>query len=181
MSNEEKILALLEQMNGRLDKLEQDVSAIKADAEVIKEDEEIQQANTQKQKKAPQDTVIDDAADDEMLPQAIEVVVQAGVASTSLLQRRLHVGYSRAGRLIDELEARGIVGPSEAGTPRRILINYQQWQILRNQMFPDCRSVHKSSPQPQPQPQSPYPQQQMPPYPLYQGVPKVPWYKKIFR
>ena len=64
---------------------------------------------------------------DEMLPQAIEVVVEAGMASTSLLQRRLRLGYARAGRLIDELEERGIVGPHEGSKPRQVLITRQQW------------------------------------------------------
>ena len=64
---------------------------------------------------------------DEMLPQAIEVVVEAGMASTSLLQRRLRLGYARAGRLIDELEERGIIGPHEGSKPRQVLITRQQW------------------------------------------------------
>ncbi|MBQ4617169.1 MAG: DNA translocase FtsK 4TM domain-containing protein [Clostridia bacterium] len=64
---------------------------------------------------------------DEMLPQAIEAVVEAGQASTSLLQRRLRVGYARAGRLIDEMEQRGIIGPHEGSKPRQVLISRQQW------------------------------------------------------
>lgn len=64
---------------------------------------------------------------DEMLPQAIEVVVEAGMASTSLLQRKLRLGYARAGRIIDEMERRGIVGPHEGSKPRQVLITRQQW------------------------------------------------------
>ncbi len=64
---------------------------------------------------------------DEMLPQAIEVVVEGGSASTSLLQRRLRLGYARAGRLIDEMEKRGIIGPYEGSKPRQVLITRQQW------------------------------------------------------
>ncbi len=64
---------------------------------------------------------------DEMLPKAIEVVLEAGEASTSMLQRRLRLGYSRAGRLIDEMERRGIVGPHEGSKPRQVLISRQQW------------------------------------------------------
>ncbi|MCI8554710.1 MAG: DNA translocase FtsK [Clostridiales bacterium] len=63
---------------------------------------------------------------DDMLPQAIEVVVEAGQASTSLLQRRLRLGYARAGRVIDQLERRGIIGPHEGSKPRQVLITRQQ-------------------------------------------------------
>lgn len=73
---------------------------------------------------------------DEMLPQAIEVVVEAGMASTSLLQRRLRLGYARAGRIIDELEQRGIVGPHEGSKPRQVLITRQQW-LEMNMIRPD--------------------------------------------
>lgn len=65
--------------------------------------------------------------DDQMLPDAIECVVEAGVASTSLLQRRLKLGYARAARIIDEMEQRGIVGPFEGSKPRQVLISRQQW------------------------------------------------------
>ena len=67
-----------------------------------------------------------DGEGDDMLPQAIEVVVEAGQASTSLLQRRLRLGYARAGRIIDELEQRGIIGPHEGSKPRQVLITRQQ-------------------------------------------------------
>lgn len=68
-----------------------------------------------------------DSEADEMLPKAIEVVLEAGEASTSMLQRRLRLGYSRAGRLIDEMECRGIIGPHEGSKPRQVLITRQQW------------------------------------------------------
>ena len=64
---------------------------------------------------------------DEMLPRAIEVVVEAGQASTSLLQRRLKLGYARAARIMDEMEAMGIVGPYEGSKPRHVLITKNQW------------------------------------------------------
>lgn len=67
------------------------------------------------------------AEDDPMLNAAIECVVEAGQASTSMLQRRLKLGYARAARLVDDMEARGIVGPYEGSKPRTVLITRQQW------------------------------------------------------
>jgi DNA segregation ATPase FtsK/SpoIIIE, S-DNA-T family len=63
-----------------------------------------------------------DPDEDPLLERAIEVVVQAQTASVSLLQRRLRVGYTRAGRLIDMLERRGIISPYEGSKPRRVLV-----------------------------------------------------------
>ena len=65
----------------------------------------------------------EDDSEDELLPQAKTVIMQAGKASASLLQRRLRVGYARAARLLDILEAQGMVGPGEGAKPREILIN----------------------------------------------------------
>jgi S-DNA-T family DNA segregation ATPase FtsK/SpoIIIE len=64
-----------------------------------------------------------DPDEDPLLERAIEVVVTAQTASTSLLQRRLRVGYTRAGRLIDMLERRGIISGYEGSKPRRVLID----------------------------------------------------------
>nr|WP_099204602.1 DNA translocase FtsK [Scatolibacter rhodanostii] len=64
---------------------------------------------------------------DPMLSEAIKCVVEAGQASTSQLQRRLRLGYARAGRLIDEMEQMGIVGPHEGSKPRQVLMTYAQW------------------------------------------------------
>lgn len=69
----------------------------------------------------------DEEEGDPMMKEAIRCVVEAGQASTSLLQRRLHMGYARAGRLIDEMEQMGVVGPHEGSKPRQVLITYQQW------------------------------------------------------
>jgi S-DNA-T family DNA segregation ATPase FtsK/SpoIIIE len=67
-----------------------------------------------------------DPDQDPLLERAIEVVVQAQTASTSLLQRRLRVGYTRAGRLIDMLERRGIISGYEGSKPRRVLVDEAQ-------------------------------------------------------
>ncbi len=74
----------------------------------------------------------DDSGDSEgggdpMIDEAIKCVVEAGQASTSLLQRRLRLGYARAGRLIDEMEQLGVVGPHEGSKPRQVLMTYAQW------------------------------------------------------
>ena len=71
-----------------------------------------------------------DSSGDEMLPKAIEVVVEAQMASTTLLQRKLKLGYARAARIIDELEQRQIVGPFEGSKPRKVLISKQQWMEM---------------------------------------------------
>jgi len=64
---------------------------------------------------------------DEMTTKAIEVVVDAGQASTSLLQRKLKLGYARAARIMDEMEEMGIIGPYEGSKPRQVLITKNQW------------------------------------------------------
>ncbi len=78
----------------------------------------------------------DDGESDPMMDEAIKCVVEAGQASTSLLQRRLRLGYARAGRLIDEMEQLGIVGPHEGSKPRQVLMTYNQW-LERNMQKPD--------------------------------------------
>ena len=63
-----------------------------------------------------------DAADEPVFRQAVEVVVQAGKASTSLLQRRLRIGYGKAARMIESMEEQGIVGPADGSRPREVLV-----------------------------------------------------------
>ena len=68
---------------------------------------------------------------DELLPAAVDVVLETGQASVSMLQRRLKLGYSRAARLVDQMEERGIVGPFEGSKPRQLLITRAQWQEMQ--------------------------------------------------
>ena len=68
---------------------------------------------------------------DELLGAAVEVILETGQASVSMLQRRLKLGYSRAARLVDQMEERGIVGPFEGSKPRQLLITREQWQELK--------------------------------------------------
>ena len=71
------------------------------------------------------------SADGSLLEQAIEMAVTDGQISTSLLQRRLSVGYARAGRIVDEMEKRGIVSQKDGAKPRMCLISREDWEQLR--------------------------------------------------
>ncbi len=75
----------------------------------------------------------DDEAEDEMLMPAIECVVEAGMASTSFLQRKLKLGYSRASRLVDVMEEMGIVGPFEGAKPRSVKMTPSELQEMKLQ------------------------------------------------
>ena len=63
---------------------------------------------------------------DELLPEAVRLVLETGTASASMLQRKLRVGHSRAGRLMDMMEEMRIVGPNMGSRPRDILMTYEQ-------------------------------------------------------
>jgi len=76
---------------------------------------------------------LDREDDDELLEEAKEVVVNAGKASASLLQRRLRIGYARAARLIDLLEDAGIVGPADGAKPREVLLSIEQYDNMVEQ------------------------------------------------
>ena len=69
---------------------------------------------------------------DEMLPAAVDVILETGQASVSMLQRRLKLGYARAARIVDEMEEKGIVGPFQGSKPRSILITKEQWNTMKN-------------------------------------------------
>ena len=74
----------------------------------------------------------DELAGDEMLPAAVDVILETGQASVSMLQRRLKLGYARAARIVDEMEEKGIVGPFQGSKPRAILVTKEQWAAMRS-------------------------------------------------
>ncbi len=71
---------------------------------------------------------------DELLAEAIECVVAAGQASVSMLQRRFRIGYNRAARIVDMMEARGIVGPQDGSRPRQVLMTEEELEQLKNEV-----------------------------------------------
>ena len=78
--------------------------------------------------------VQDDAEDtDDLLPDAIELVVRSGQASVSMLQRRFRIGYNRAARIVDMMEARGIVGPQDGSRPRQVLMTEEEFENMEKE------------------------------------------------
>jgi S-DNA-T family DNA segregation ATPase FtsK/SpoIIIE len=122
------------------EEIERVVSFVKSTGEAQYSDEiirKIEESLQEKEKKgnaaqggAPAAALEDDGAD-EMLDAAVEVILETGQASVSMLQRRLKLGYSRAARLVDQMEERGIVGPFEGSKPRQLLITRAQWQEMQ--------------------------------------------------
>jgi len=78
----------------------------------------------------------DGGEDDPMLRQALELAVESGKISTSLIQRRLQLGYGRAAKLIDRMEQMGYVSPPDGQRPRKVLITKQEFMelVLNNEM-----------------------------------------------
>ena len=124
------------------EEIERVVDYVKSTGEAQYSDEvmrKIEESMQEKEKKngsaAPASAADDDRGDeDELLPAAVEVVLETGQASVSMLQRRLKLGYSRAARLVDQMEDRGIVGPFEGSKPRQLLITREKWQELQMAM-----------------------------------------------
>ena len=114
------------------EEIEQVVSFVKQSGEAQYSDEVMQkiEENVQEKEKSKPSVAAEpeEESEDEMFPAAVEVVLETGMASVSMLQRRLKLGYSRAARLVDQMEQRGIVGPFEGSKPRQVLISKAQWQ-----------------------------------------------------
>ncbi|MBE6990806.1 MAG: DNA translocase FtsK [Ruminococcaceae bacterium] len=118
------------------EEIERVVAFVKDSGEAHYDQSVIDQIETalKKEEKGSKAAAEDEAAGDdgdELLPAAVEVLLEVGSASVSMLQRRLKLGYSRAARLVDQMEERGIVGPFEGSRPRQLLITRAQWQEMQ--------------------------------------------------
>ena len=106
--------------------------SIEYDMEVEEKIEKITEMGIGKDKGSNGDIASGNYSKDDKMEDAIKLVVENGQASTSLLQRRLGLGYARAGRLIDEMEQMGIVGPHVGSKSREVLMTYQEWLERNN-------------------------------------------------
>ncbi len=104
------------------------------DQQVLEEIEKkaVQTANKKAATASEPEPTEDELTGDEMLPAAVDVILETGQASVSMLQRRLKLGYARAARIVDEMEEKGIVGPFQGSKPRAILITKEQWELKKN-------------------------------------------------
>ena len=93
--------------------------------DILEEIEKSNKSDGQKEQEAEEDDM------DPLLMEAIDTVIEIGQASTSFIQRRFKVGYARAGRIIDQMEARGIISGYEGSKPRQVLITMERWNELK--------------------------------------------------
>ncbi|PMC82302.1 DNA translocase FtsK [Anaerococcus hydrogenalis] len=104
--------------------------AFVSDSEVLRVVNYIKQTREEEYDKEAMETVeektkvVENDDEDELINEAIEIIINENTASVSLLQRKLKVGYARAGRIIDQLEARGVVGGYEGSKPRKVLVDH---------------------------------------------------------
>ena len=101
--------------------------------------ESIEKAGSNNSKGNSDDSEDEDEADS-LLEDAIDLVVDIGQASASMLQRRFKVGHSRAGRIIDQMEARGLISGYEGSKPRQVLISKSEWQELKMGNTPEINT-----------------------------------------
>ncbi|MCL2461825.1 MAG: DNA translocase FtsK, partial [Defluviitaleaceae bacterium] len=98
------------------------VEYLKSQVPIVYDDEMIEQVTD------PQNVFGGEGDTDEFFDEAVDFLIQKGKASASVLQRQFRIGYNRASRLIEELEARGIVGPEDGSKPRKVLIKRSEWE-----------------------------------------------------
>ncbi len=100
--------------------------------QTVMEEIEKKAAQTGNSKPSAAEPTQEELDGDEMLPAAVDVILETGQASVSMLQRRLKLGYARAARIVDEMEEKGIVGPFQGSKPRTILVTREQWAAMRS-------------------------------------------------
>ena len=111
--------------------VEKIVDFVKNNGEATYNDEILQQIENANSTEKEIDAQEEDDDTDPLLPEAIEVVVETGQASTSFIQRRFKVGYARAGRIIDQMEERGIISGFQGSKPREVLMSKERWEELK--------------------------------------------------
>ena len=109
-----------------VDNIKENSNAIYSE-EIIKSIETVNNPDNKNQ--APSGEDADDS--DELLEEAIDLVMDMGQASASMLQRKFKIGYSRAGRIVDQMEARGLISGYDGSKPRQLLITKDEWQELK--------------------------------------------------
>jgi len=113
------------------EEVENIVGFIKSGGEVTYNEDIIEQIENAGKSDKEKDEELDSEDDaDEFLNEAIECVIEVGQASTSFIQRRFKVGYARAGRIIDQMEKRGIISGYAGSKPREVLMTKERWQEL---------------------------------------------------
>ena len=115
------------------DEVEKIVDFIKSNAGEVKYNTEIIET-IENSNKSDKELLESDASDnncDPLLEEAIDVVVETGQASTSFIQRRFKVGYARAGRIVDQMEERGIISGYQGSKPREVLMSKERWEELK--------------------------------------------------
>ena len=135
------------------EEIERVVSFVKSTGEAQYSDEVMQKIEENVQEKerkngspAPGNEPEVDDSTDELLPAAVEVILETGQASVSMLQRRLKLGYSRAARLVDQMEQKGYVGPFEGSKPRQLLITRERWQEIQMGSAPSPTAPAEDAP-----------------------------------
>ncbi len=101
------------------------------DADVMEEIERKAEQDKKQPEAAPTPTE-EELEYDELLPSAVEIILETRQASVSWLQRRLKLGYARAARIVDQMEEMGVVGPHKGSAPRDVLITKEEWEVMRS-------------------------------------------------
>ena len=107
------------------------VEFLKSQGEVTYSDEIMEQIENSDETDKELKEEDDEQTTDPLLLEAIDTVVETGQASTSFIQRRFKVGYARAGRIIDQMEERGIISGYQGSKPREVLMSKERWQELK--------------------------------------------------